>query len=59
MGDIDGPLVAETVYKQLFAGDSEYLNLDVIPHALDDAVRILRDMGLPPSRWAPYVHIGA
>jgi CHAT domain-containing protein len=58
MGDIDGPLVAETVYRELFAHDGDVLDFDVIPYALDLAVRKLRDQGLEPSRWATYVHIG-
>jgi hypothetical protein len=61
MGDIDGPVVAETVYGQLFRDeqDHEMLDLDLVPYALDDAVRKLREAGLPPSRWATYVHLGA
>jgi CHAT domain-containing protein len=58
MGDVDGPIVAETVYKELFAGDGDMLDFDVVPYALDDAVRKLRVQGLEPSRWAPYIHIG-
>jgi CHAT domain-containing protein len=58
MGDIDGPIVAKTVYQELFAGEGGTLNFDVIPYALDSAVRRLRAQGLEPSRWAPYIHIG-
>jgi CHAT domain-containing protein len=58
MGDIDGPVVAETVYKELFAGEGDTLDFDVVPHALDAAVQRLRAQGLEPSRWAPYIHIG-
>jgi CHAT domain-containing protein len=58
MGDIDGPVVAETVYKEMFAGDGDTLDFDVVPYALDAAVRKLRTQGLEPSRWAPYIHIG-
>jgi CHAT domain-containing protein len=58
MGDIDGPVVAETVYKELFAGEGDILDFDVVPYALDAAVGRLRDQGLEPSRWAPYIHIG-
>jgi CHAT domain-containing protein len=58
MGDIDGPMVAETVYKEFFACDGETLDFDVVPYALDTAVRKLRAQGLEPSRWAPYIHIG-
>jgi CHAT domain-containing protein len=58
MGDIDGPVVAETVYKELFAGDGDTLDFEVVPYALDAAVQRLRTQGLEPSRWAPYIHIG-
>jgi hypothetical protein len=58
MGDIDGPVVAETVYQELFAGNDDGLNFDVVPYALDAAVRKLRNQGLEPSRWATYIHIG-
>lgn len=58
MGDIDGPIVAGTIYEQLFATNSEYLNPDVIPYALDDAIQALRAENLHPNRWAPYVHVG-
>jgi hypothetical protein len=58
MGDIDGPVVAETVYKELFAGEGDILNFNIVPYALDAAVRRLRSQGLEPSRWAPYIHIG-
>jgi CHAT domain-containing protein len=58
MGDVDGPIVAKTVYEELFAGDGEMLDFDIVPYALDAAVRKLRAQGLEPSRWAPYIHIG-
>jgi hypothetical protein len=58
MNDIDGPAVAEFVYKEMFSGKSEYLNPDDIAYALDGAVRELRCIHSNPSRWATYVHIG-
>ena len=57
MNDEDGPIVAEIVYTELING--EFLNPDVIPYALDMAVCKLRSMGVPPDRWAPYIHMGA
>lgn len=57
MNDEDGPLLAKTVYNEMMK--EEYLDLDVIPYALDAAVRKLQSMGAPPHRWAPYIHIGA
>jgi hypothetical protein len=56
MNDWDGPKIAEMVYRELFKG--EELDLQVIPFALDAAVRHLRAEGVVPSRWAPYIHIG-
>ena len=58
MGDIDGPVVAKKLYEALYAGESEYLDPEVIPYALDAAVDKLRRRKLHPSRWAPYVHFG-
>jgi hypothetical protein len=57
MNDVDGPFVAERVYSKVFRDG--YLDLAAIPYALDDAITELRKLGLPESRWATYVHIGA
>lgn len=57
MNDEDGPMVAKTVYRALVM--EEFLDPDVIPYALDMAVRELRDGGAQPHRWAPYIHMGA
>jgi hypothetical protein len=56
MSDIDGPFVAERVYRTIFA--KGYLDLTSVPRALQDAVRDLRESGAPASRWATYVHVG-
>jgi hypothetical protein len=58
MHDMDGPEVSETIYSELFSGNSEYLSVEDIPYALDAVVEKLRKRNLPISRWAPYVHIG-
>jgi CHAT domain-containing protein len=58
MGDVDGPVVAEIVYRELFAGAGNTVDFDIVPYALDTAIRKLRAQGLEPSRWAPYIHIG-
>jgi hypothetical protein len=58
MSDIDGPFVAEHVYKELFMGEDEYLDPNVVPYALDEAVQQLRARNLPPSRWATFIHLG-
>ena len=58
MNDADGPLIAETIYRALYEGDSEYFDPEVVPYALDAAVSKLRRQGYHPSRWAPYIHMG-
>lgn len=58
MYDLDGPHVAKYVYEALFKDGRLVTDPDVIPTALDAAVRALRQDGIPPVRWATYVHIG-
>ena len=58
MDDLDGPIVAQTIYEELFHPGAEMLDPETIPYALDSAVRKLRAKGLAASRWAPYVHLG-
>lgn len=58
MADADGPMVARMVYEEIFRGDSEVLNPDDVPYALDAAVQHLRSLHPEPSRWALYVHLG-
>jgi hypothetical protein len=57
MSDADGPVIAGHVYAALCA--REKFDPDDIPYALDDAVRELRRRGLPPERWATFIHMGA
>jgi hypothetical protein len=57
MEDADGPRVAKLFYERLFA--EEVITLDAIPHALDYAVSELRKSGVPPKRWATFIHMGA
>lgn len=58
MDDVDGPIVAKHVYEALFSGKSNYIDLEVVPRALDAALNELRSRGVRPTRWAPYVHLG-
>lgn len=58
MGDFDGPIVAKRIYEELFKGNAQYLDPDIIPRALNAAVEELREKGVHPSRWAPYIHLG-
>jgi hypothetical protein len=57
MNDLDGPFVAQRIYRDIFRDG--YLDLRAVPYALDAAVRDLQETGVHPSRWATYVHIGA
>jgi hypothetical protein len=57
MSDEDGPQIAKLFYERLFA--EELISLDDIPYALDYAVRELRRNGVPPERWATFIHTGA
>jgi hypothetical protein len=57
MYDLDGPRVAKLFYERLFA--EEVVTLDTIPYALDYAVAELRKDGVPPERWATFIHMGA
>jgi hypothetical protein len=57
MNDADGPQIAKLFYQRLFAGN--VITMDAIPYALDYAVRELRKSGVPPERWATFIHMGA
>jgi hypothetical protein len=50
MEDVDGPRVAKSLYEDVFRGDSEYIDSDDIPYALDAAVRSLRHEVKDPMR---------
>lgn len=58
MTDEDGPHVAKHVYTQLLAPKDGYLDPEAVPYALDEAVRALREKGLPPERWSLFIHFG-
>jgi hypothetical protein len=58
MEDVDGPMIAEYVYKELFREDKAYLDPDDVPYTLDEAVQHLRREHPEPVRWAPYIHLG-
>ncbi|KAG8923961.1 hypothetical protein FRC02_010781 [Tulasnella sp. 418] len=66
MADIDGPQVAEAVYKHLFRHvGKEISEGDVLvdyrdaAEALNIATRALRNSGVPVERWINFIHIGA
>jgi hypothetical protein len=54
--DVDGPKVAKWFYEELFA--REAVDGDSVAYALDSAVGKLRASGVPPERWAPFIHMG-
>lgn len=56
MNDLDGPFMAKRIYTRIFRDG--YLDLEAVPHAVDEAVRELRESGVSASRWATYVHFG-
>jgi hypothetical protein len=55
--DADGPTVAKWFYEELFA--KEVVDADSVAYALDSAAGKLRDSGVSPERWAPFIHMGA
>jgi hypothetical protein len=58
MADVDGPMIAESIYKDIFNSDWDYVNPDDVAYALDSAVQDLGRLHPDPSRWAPYIHLG-
>jgi hypothetical protein len=58
MNDHDGPLIARSIYEELFKDPRASLDPKVIPYALDRAIQKLQQNGVHPSRWATYIHVG-
>jgi hypothetical protein len=57
MHDQDGPVIAKRVYDYLCS--QEQIKADDVAYALDHAIQEMRSQGLPPERWAPFIHLGA
>jgi hypothetical protein len=57
ISDLDGPKVAQWFYEELLS--REVVDANSVAYALDYAVVKLRDSGLSPERWAPFIHMGA
>jgi hypothetical protein len=55
--DDDGPNVAKWFYEELLS--KEVVDADSVAYALDTAVGKLRESGVSPDRWAPFIHMGA
>lgn len=58
MNDNDGPLIARTIYEEIFKDPTASLDPEMIPYALDCAIQKLQQNGVHPSRWATYIHVG-
>ncbi|KAG8944604.1 hypothetical protein FRC03_001969, partial [Tulasnella sp. 419] len=61
MADIDGPIVAEEVYKHMYRQKEKGESVDYrdAAEALSIATRRLRENGVPVERWINFVHFGA
>jgi hypothetical protein len=57
MRDEDGPRVAKMFYQKVL--ENKTVDADAVAFALDYAVSELRKNGVPPERWATFIHIGA
>ncbi|KAJ7631788.1 CHAT domain-containing protein [Mycena rosella] len=57
MQDKDGPPLADTFYTHLFANGRKPQASDAAK-ALQLSVRKMRDAGLPPKNWVPFIHVG-
>ena len=58
MVDDDGPEIAEELYKEFF-GDEQNIDSNRAAYSLHNAVKQLRVKGIPPARWATFIHVGA
>lgn len=56
--DEDGPVVAEAFYKYMLRNGPEFADHRESAAALAQAVRELRQRGVPLERWICYVHYG-
>jgi CHAT domain-containing protein len=57
IADFTAPDVASEVYRVLLANRGDEENLPAAL-ALHSGVRLLREQGVPPTWWAPYIHNG-
>jgi hypothetical protein len=53
--DSHAPRIADSVYHMLTSNGPDPRRA---AEALDEAIRVLRQRGLPPRIWAPYIHLG-
>lgn len=57
IADEDALKVAKWFYEELLS--KKMIDADSIPHSLDMAISKLRSTGVHPTRWLPFVHMGA
>ncbi|KAG8720686.1 hypothetical protein FRC09_009153 [Ceratobasidium sp. 395] len=58
IGDDDGPIVARTLYQNLFGNPNGVVDSSQAAVGLNKAVRVLRKAKVPMHRWVPFIHIG-
>ncbi|KAG8912122.1 hypothetical protein FRC02_006155 [Tulasnella sp. 418] len=61
MADVDGPIVAEEVYKHMYRRKEKSGSVDYRDAAegLSIATKKLKERGVPVERWINFVHFGA
>ncbi|KAG8957468.1 hypothetical protein FRC03_010118 [Tulasnella sp. 419] len=64
MPDVDGPVIAEEVYKHMLLRERRdfhgpHMDYRDAAEALNSAANIMRKNGIPVDRWINFVHIGA
>ncbi|KAJ6592346.1 hypothetical protein B0H19DRAFT_892705, partial [Mycena capillaripes] len=57
MNDLDGPVVAESVYSHLFWKGRQPEASDAA-EALHLSIKKLKAQNVPYERWVPFIHIG-
>ncbi|KAG8967301.1 hypothetical protein FRC03_010240 [Tulasnella sp. 419] len=59
MADIDGPHVAEHVYRHMYRQSGRVASYKDAAEGLNIATKFLKTQGVPVERWINFVHIGA
>lgn len=57
IADEDAPKAAKGVYDAIIT--EEGLDITQAAEGLQKAVRKMRESGVPPHRWVPFIHVGA
>jgi len=56
MPDTFGPVVAQAIYQKLL--EAKKITPDIIPRALEGAIKRFKNQNEPSYKWAPFIHIG-